>query len=131
MTLLVTLDNLTAQIEDIINEYSDNVKKALEEKLDETAKSIIDYIKTNAPRSGESDALADSFTTSTTGEGINKVITIFSKSKGRIIHLLEFGYVHRSGKYVAPKSFMRPAYDSLTPRMLEDVKTIIENWRSL
>lgn len=124
---MATLDNLTAHIADIIDEYCDSVKKALEEKLDETAKLIIDYIKVNAPRSGEGNALADSFITTTIGEGINKVIKIHSKTKGRIIHLLEFGYVHRSGKYVAPKAFMRPAYDTLTPKMLEDIKKRIED----
>jgi hypothetical protein len=125
--LMATLDNLPSQITDIVNEYSDNIKKSLEAKLDETAKSIIAYIKSNAPRSGKSGALADSFVTSETGVGVNKVITIYSKTKGRIIHLVEFGYVHRSGKYVAPRPFFRVAYDALTPKMLEDIKNIIKN----
>lgn len=43
----------------------------------------------------------------------------------RDTHLLEFGYTHRSGKYVGPRPFMRPAYDMFTPKMLEDIKEII------
>lgn len=124
---LVTIDNLTSKINDIIDEYSEGVKKRLEEKLDETARSIIDYIKLNAPRSGNSNALADSFKMIESGQGINKVITIYSKSKGRIIHLLEFGYKHRGGKFISPRPFMRPAYDALTPKMVEEIIRIIEN----
>lgn len=128
---MVTIDNLTSTINDIIDDYSESLRKRLEEKLDDTARSIIDYIKLNAPRSGKSNALADSFKMIESGQGINKVITIYSKSKGRIIHLLEFGYKHRGGKFISPRPFMRPAYDTLTPKMLEDIIRIIKNGGTL
>jgi len=40
--------------------------------------------------------------------------------------LLFVNTLHRSGKYVGPRPFMRPAYDLITPKMLEDIKRIIE-----
>ena len=49
---MATLDNLTEKIMDEVNNYSDELKKELEQKLDETADKIIEYIKDNAPRSG-------------------------------------------------------------------------------
>jgi len=42
-----------------------------------------------------------------------------------LVHLIEFGFMHRSGKYVNPRPFLRPAYDTFTPKMLEDIKVII------
>lgn len=122
---MVTLDNLAVDIMDIVNDYSDNVKIALEKKLDETSLKIIDYVKNNAPRSGGSNALADSFVTKTNGDGINKVITIYSEKKGRIVHLLEFGFKHKSGKFIQARPFMRPSFDINTSKMLEDIKQII------
>ena len=48
------------------------------------------------------------------GSGITKTITIYAKTKGSITHLVEFGFNHKSGKYVAARPlFLRPAFDAL------------------
>jgi hypothetical protein len=123
---LVTLDDLGDVISNMISDYAQEVILRLEKKLDETAEEIVKYIKSNAPRSGGSKPFADSFVAESQGSGINKSIVIFSSEKGKLTHLLEFGFTHRSGKYVGPRPFMRPAYELLTPKMLEDIKSIIE-----
>ena len=126
MISLVTLDDLGAAISNMVDDYAQEVIVKLEKKLDETAEEILKYIITHAPRSGGSKPFADSFIVEPQGSGINKTIAIFSNEKGKLTHLLEFGFTHRSGKYVGPRPFMRPAYDLLTPKMLEDIKRIIE-----
>lgn len=110
----------------MVDDYAQDIIIKLEERLDETAKEIVKYIRSNAPRSGGSKPFADSFIAEPQGSGINKSIVIFSNEKGKLTHLVEFGFTHRSGKYVGPRPFMRPAYDLLTPKMLEDIKRIIE-----
>jgi hypothetical protein len=126
VTSLVTLDDLGAAISSMVDDYAQEIIVKLEKRLDETAQEIVNYIKTHAPRSGGSKPFADSFISESQGSGINKTIFIFSNKKGKLTHLLEFGFTHRSGKYVGPRPFMRPAYDLLTPKMLEDIKRIIE-----
>jgi hypothetical protein len=123
---MITLDELGVAISEMVEEYAEEIIGKLEKRLDETAQEIVKYIQTHAPRSGGSKPFADSFIAESQGSGINKTIVIFSNEKGKLTHLLEFGFTHRSGKYVGPRPFMRPAYDLLTPRMLEDIKTIIE-----
>ncbi len=122
---MATLDNLTEKIMDEVGSYTDEVIKALEAKLDETADKILEYIKSNAPRSGQKDGLADDFVKADVGSGVNKTIVIYGKEKGMLVHFIEFGFMHRSGKYVNPRPFLRPAYDTFTPKMLEDIKVII------
>ena len=122
---MATLDNLTELIMDEVSSYTDEVIKELEAKLDETADKILEYIKSNAPRSGQKDGLADDFVKTDVGGGVNKTIVIHAKEKGRLVHLIEFGFMHRNGKYVNPRPFLRPAYDTFTPKMLEDIKVII------
>ena len=110
-----------------INKYSDEVISNLEILLDQTADEIIDYIKSNAPRSGHSsNALADSFIKEVFGSGLEKRIVIYSKTKGGLVHLIEFGFTHRSGTKVSPRPFMRPAYDKFAPNMVEKMKEIIQ-----
>lgn len=126
MISLITLDELGAAISNMVDDYAKDIIVKLEKKLDETAQEIVNYIRTHAPRSGGSKPFADSFIAEPQGSGINKTISIFSNEKGKLTHLLEFGFTHRSGKYIGPRPFMRPAYDLLTPKMLEDIKSIIE-----
>jgi len=123
---LITLDELGVAISNMVDDYAQDIIIKLEERLDETAQEIVKYIRLNAPRSGGSKPFADSFIAEPQGSGIHKSIVIFSNEKGKLTHLLEFGFTHRSGKYVGPRPFMRPAYDLLTPKMLEDIKRIIE-----
>lgn len=122
---MATLDNFIDEISDVINEYSESIKKELENKLDETADRILDYIKTNVPRSGRKNPMADEFIKVDKGSGYTKTIVIYAKEKGRLIHLIEFGFQHRNGKYVAARPFMRPAFDTFTPKMLDDIRGII------
>lgn len=122
-----SLDNLGVKITELINQYTNGVKEEALIKLDETADKILNYIFSNCPRSGlGSNHLADSFIKTEVGSGLKKTIYISSKTKGRLVHLIELGFKHRSGKHVSAQPFMRPAYDTFTPEMLEEIKKIIE-----
>lgn len=122
-----SLDTLGVRISDLIKEFSDDIKDGLEDRLDQTAKEILEYIKKNCPRSDSgSNHLADSFILTTVGSGANKTIYISSGTKGRLVHLVELGFKHKSGKHVEARPFMRPAYETFTPQMLEDIKKIIQ-----
>lgn len=122
---LVSLDDLNHHILELIQSYTQEMLQAMEKQLDQTADQILEYLQANAPRSGQSNGFADSFVAISNGEGITKTITIFSKSKGRITHLLEFGFTHRGGKYVGPKPFLRPAFETYAPKMVEAIRSII------
>lgn len=120
------LTALTPEIERAVKTYSREVELAIIERLDYTADQILDYIKSNAPRTPfNKEHLGDSFIKESYGEGVNKTIVIYSKTKGSIVHLVELGFKHRSGKLVSARPFLRPAYDEFTPKMLEDIKKII------
>ena len=120
------LTALTPEIERAVKSYSRDVELAIIERLDYTADQILDYIKSNAPRTPfNKEHLGDSFIKESYGEGVNKTIVIYSKTKGSIVPLVELGFKHRSGKLVSARPFLRPAYDEFTPKMLEDIKKII------
>lgn len=125
MRSLITLDDLSKAIEDEVEAYVEGIIPKLEKRLDDTAEDILLYMKRNAPRSGFKNAFADTLVARSNGSGLNKSVSIYSEGKGGLTHLLEFGFTHRSGKYVGARPFMRPAYDMFTPKMLEDIKEII------
>lgn len=125
---MATLNNFLDEVNDAIKEYTDDVKKELERNLDETGAKILEYVIANTPRSGRKGAMADEFTKTEIGEGINKTIVIYAKEKGRLVHLIEFGFQHKGGKYVAARPFMRPAFEYFTPKMLDDIRGIIRGY---
>lgn len=127
---MVSLDELGLKIGELVTEYTEDAKEAMEKVLDQTANQVLIYIQEKAPRSGQSYGIADSFVALPIGTGINKTIAIYSEKKGRLTHLLEFGFTHRGGKFVGPRPFMRPAFDTFAPQMLEAIKAIIEKGAS-
>lgn len=122
---MATLDDFLDEVSDLVTKYTKDVLKELETRLDETADKILEYVITNTPRSGKKGAMADEFVKTEVGEGHEKTIVIHAKEKGRLIHLIEFGFQHKGGKYIAARPFMRPAFDTFTPKMLEDIRRII------
>ena len=122
----IELTALTPAIEKAVRTYSKEVELAIVERLEYAADQILDYIKDNAPRTPwTKEHLGDSFIKESHGDGVNKTIVIYSRTKGSIVHLVELGFRHRSGKHVPARPFLRPAYDMFTPEMLEDMKRII------
>lgn len=121
------MNEISGKISTIINDYCKNSVVLLQKRLDECADEILSYIKQNAPRGNSKNHLADSFIKTVIGEGKDTVIYISSSSKGRIVHLIELGYRHTSGKHIPARPFLRPAYDKFSPKMLEDLKRIIAN----
>jgi len=128
---MVSLDELGIEIGELVEAYTDEIKREMEKVLDDTSVKVLNYIQSKAPRSGQAYGFAESFVAVPEGEGINKRIAIYSSNKGRLTHLLEFGFTHRGGKFVGPRPFMRPAFDAFAPDMLEQIKAIIERGGSL
>lgn len=122
----VELDKLPDKLSEIIEGYSDEVQKEALAKLEKAADDVLAYVSEHCPRSGYgTNHLADSFVKTEVGSGLEKTIYISSKTKGRLVHLIELGFRHRSGKHVAAQPFMRPAYDAFAPEMIDDIKRII------
>lgn len=123
--MALSIDKGIVRISEMVSEYAEEVQEEIVERLNRTADEILNYIKANAPKGSSTNHLADSFVKTKVGTGVNQVIYISSKTKSRLVHLIELGFKHRSGKHVAAQPFMRPAYSEFTPEMLEDIKKII------
>lgn len=121
----LSIDKGVIRISEMVADYAEEVQEEIVERLNRTADEILDYMRANAPRGNSKSHLADSFVKTAVGTGVNQVIYISSKTKSRLVHLIELGFKHRSGKHVAAQPFMRPAYSEFTPEMLEDIKKII------
>lgn len=119
-------DKVVAAISESAAEYAEEAVEGALAELDRAADEIIERIRGTAPRGDSAEHLADSFAKTEQGSGLGKAIYISSRTKGRLVHLIELGFRHRSGKHVAARPFMRPAHDAVAPGMLERIKRILE-----
>ena len=127
----INLTEMAGKISDMVKKYSEATKAEINKRIDECADEIIEYLRINTPKSvGFGKHLADSFVKTEVGKGENRVIYISSKTKYRLVHLVELGFRHTSGKHVSGRPFLRPSFDTLTPKMMEDIKRIIAHGTS-
>jgi len=124
------MNEIAGKIASIIDDYVKTSFDLLEKRVDACADEVLSYIKENSPRGKSDSHLADSFIKTKVSEGKNVTIYISSSSKGRIVHLIELGFRHTSGKHIPARPFLRPAYDTFAPKMLEDLKRIIAHGTS-
>lgn len=118
------MDKMLTQVNDLVQRYGEEVCKSIDKRIDETADEILEYIKKNAPRSQNgNNHLADSFIKTRIGD----VIYISSKTKGKLVHLIELGFKHTNGRFIKGRPFLIPGYEKFTPQMLEDLKRMIQN----
>ncbi len=121
-----SIDKIGVNLSSLIEDYTIEVRNGALDVLNNTSDKILDYIKKNTPKGYSEHHLADSFIKTEVGEDLKKVIYISSKTKGRLVHLIELGFKHKSGRHIAARPFLRPAYDTFTPDMLEQIKKIID-----
>lgn len=123
---MASLDGFALEISKMV-EKSLDFDKEIEGIMVDTAKDIISDIKETAPVGKSDKHLKDSFVYLKEGSKANKSVTIYSETKGRLVHLIEFGFVHRSGKFVSARPFLRPSYEKEAPKMEEKIIEAIKN----
>lgn len=118
------MDKMCEGINSLIQRYGEEVVNQMDKRIDVTADEILDYIRKNAPRSDSGgNHLANSFIKTR----LSDVVYISSSTKGKLVHLIELGFKHTSGKFIKGRPFLIPAYETFTPRMLDDLKRIIQD----
>jgi Bacteriophage HK97-gp10, putative tail-component len=121
----ISIDQLANEITNAFREYTEDVTKAIEKKVDETAKEVLKETKALAPkRTGE---YARSFKITKEDRYGSTKHTIWNKKHYQRVHLLEFGHAKVNGGRVQAYPHLRPAYDKHVANLDEEIKRIIRN----
>lgn len=124
MAKTVDVDGLELEIVQAIADYTADVSAAIEKEVDRTSKAVLADTKANSPvRTGEYKKGWKR--KKSTGHGVVRY-TIYNAKRGSLVHLLEYGFTHTSGKRVEGRPHLRPAYDKHVPEMERNIKEIIK-----
>ncbi|KIR03805.1 Phage protein [Lachnospiraceae bacterium TWA4] len=124
-TNTIPIDELARTVMDGLKEYAtvatEDVKQAVKKTAKETKKSI----QANAPKN--TGAYKKSWTMKTTKETSNSLqVTIHSKNRYQLTHLLEFGHAKRKGGRTRAFPHIAPAEQEAIHRLEEEIRKALQ-----
>lgn len=121
----IPIDQLAAEIAQAVQEYTEDVSVAIEQKVDEVAKEVRNEIERTAPKN--TGKYAKGFTITKQDNSGQARRVIWNKKDYRRVHLLEFGHAKVNGGRVPAYPHLRPAYDKYGAKLPDVIKRIIRN----
>lgn len=108
---MASIDNMADEIIKGLREYADLADTAMKKAVRKTATSVKKEISANAPK--DSGKYAKSWTAKKTKENSHTLeMTVHSKNRYQIAHLLENGHAKRNGERVEGKPHIAPAEET-------------------
>ena len=105
---MTSVDAMADEIMKGLTEYADLAEEGMKKAVKKTAKSVKDEISANAPK--KTGAYAKSWTAKKTKENSHSLkMTVHSKNRYQLAHLLEKGHAKRGGGRVSGKPHIAPA----------------------
>lgn len=105
---MTSIDNLAAEVMKGLQEYSELADDEMKKAVRKTATSVKKEISANAPH--DTGTYAKSWTSSKVKEtSHNLQMTVHSRNRYRLAHLLEKGHAKRGGGRVQGKPHIAPA----------------------
>ena len=121
MATKVSIGNMADAIMKELNEYADVACDEMKEAVKSSSKLVKDQIKATAPR--ETGAYAKSWSTKNTQESSRSLeVTVYSRNRYQLAHLLEFGHAKRGGGRVPGRSHIAPAEQAGIDQLEKDIE---------
>lgn len=126
MATKVSIDAMADAIMKELNEYADSTAEGVKGAVQKAAKTVKAEIQSGAPvRSGKYQR---SWSTKNTAESSNKLeITVYSRNRYQLAHLLEHGHAKRGGGRVAARPHIASAEQSGIELLEQEVERCIRN----
>lgn len=121
MAKKVSIDDVGTEIANIMQEYTEDVSRAIEEENEKIAdKAVKELRNTKLKRTGQ---YAKGWTKKKQEDGY----IIYNKNKPQLTHLLEHGHAKRGGGRVSGKPHIRPVEERAIKDLEDNVVRIIKN----
>lgn len=121
MAKKVSINDIGEEITNIIQEYTKDVSRAIEEENEKIADEAVKELRnTKLKRTGQ---YAKGWTKKKQGNGY----VIYNKKKPQLTHLLEHGHAKRGGGRVSGKPHIRPVEERAIEDLEKNVIRIIKN----
>ena len=104
----IKIDQLASTIMEVLQDYTDLATDDLKAAVKKAGTTVRKQIQATAP--SDTGKYAKSWSVKNTKETSNSLeVTVYSKNRYQLAHLLEFGHAKRGGGRVAGKAHIAPA----------------------
>ncbi len=122
----VSIDGMADAIMKELNAYADTTVDGVKAAVQKAAKTVKSEIQAGAPV--KSGAYKKSWAAKNTAESANKLeITVYSRNRYQLAHLLEHGHAKRGGGRVAAKPHIASAEQSGIEQLEREIEGCLQN----
>ena len=122
----VSTDALADTVMEYLNDYADVSAEGMKKAVRKAGNTVKKEISANAPK--DSGAYGKSWSVKNTKETSKSLeVTVYSRNRYQLAHLLEFGHAKRGGGRVAGKSHIAPAEESGIRQLESEIERSLRN----
>ncbi len=126
MSRRVSPDGLADAIMQELNDYAEASTEGVKKAVKRAGKTVKEEISSNAP--SKTGAYAKSWSVKTMKETSNSLeLTVHSKNRYQIAHLLEHGHAKRGGGRVAARVHIAPAEETGIEQLEQEIEKELGN----
>lgn len=122
----ISIDALADTVMEYLNDYADVSTEGMKKAVKKAGNTVKKEISANAPK--ETGAYGKSWSVKNTKESSKSLeVTVYSRNRYQLSHLLEFGHAKRGGGRVAGKSHIAPAEESGIRQLESEIERSLRN----
>lgn len=115
MAVKISSDALRETINDILEEYGDDAREAIQSASKTVAKSVVKDLKKGGDFKGTGE-FNRGWTSKTENTRLGSSTVVYNKDLPGLAHLLEFGHAKQNGGRTKAFNFIAPVADSVTEK---------------
>lgn len=122
----ISIDALADAVMECLNDYADVSAEGMKKAVRKAGNTVKKEIGANAPK--DTGAYAKSWAVKNTKENSHSLeVTVYSKNRYQLAHLLEHGHAKRNGGRVAGKSHIAPAEETGIRQIEAEIERCLRN----
>ena len=120
----ITIDLLSSTIEEMLTDYSAEVKKTVAEVLPKVARDTVKELKKTSPK--KTGDYASGWKSKKETSRIGTKVTIYNDAKPYLTHLLENGHANRDGGRTSGIPHIKPAEQNAIKETIKQIEDSLE-----
>lgn len=126
MSRTIPIEALADTVMECLNEYADVTADGMKKAVKRAGTTVRKEIEASAPR--DSGAYSKSWSVKNTKESSHALeVTVYSRNRYQLAHLLEHGHAKRGGGRVAGRSHIAPAEASGIQQLEAEIERCLRN----
>jgi galactokinase/mevalonate kinase-like predicted kinase len=118
--MAVKIDDLSKEIAKQLNQYTEDVKEAVEEIKEDVSKEAVALLKQTSPKK------TGDYRKGWTKKRIGKDFVIHNKTDGQLTHLLENGHAKAGGGRVPAQVHISPVEEKIVESYIDRVEKVVK-----